>query len=73
MPPLIPPVPLTTKFTGDSASGVSQFWLNWFQAIRRQLAPTSGPYANDAAAKAAGIAVGQQYYLPTGAVSVRLT
>lgn len=34
--------------------------------------PIPGPYANDAAAKAAKIAIGSAYYQPSGAVVVRL-
>jgi hypothetical protein len=36
------------------------------------LVPTPGPYANDAAAAAAGVALLSQYYQPSGAVVVRL-
>ena len=32
-----------------------------------------GPYTNDAAAGAAGVSIGEMYYLPSGAVQVRLT
>ena len=34
---------------------------------------TPGPYANDAAAEAAGIPIGGQYYQTSGTVVVRLT
>ena len=35
---LLPPVPVTTKLPStDSGSGVSQYWINWFQLIRRNV------------------------------------
>ena len=45
-----------------------------FSAIQAMNDPiTHGPYANDTAAKAAGVPLGGQYYQPSGAVVVRLT
>ena len=45
-----------------------------FSAIQAMNDPiTHGPYANDAAAAAAGVPIGGQYYQPSGAVVVRLT
>lgn len=33
---------------------------------------TVGPYANDSTANTGGVAIGQMYYTPAGAVQVRL-
>ena len=45
-----------------------------FNAIQAMPDPiTPGPYANDAAAEAAGIPIGGQYYQTSGTVVVRLT
>lgn len=33
----------------------------------------SGPFADDTAAATGGVEIGQAYYLPTGAVQVRLS
>lgn len=41
-----------------------------FGTIRRAL--IQGPHANDAAANAAGVALGQPYYTSDGSVKVRL-
>lgn len=73
--PGIPPVPVQTPWDDKtSSSGITWQWLNWLKDVRdRALIKTPGPYANDAIAKAAGVAVGEQYYLPSGAVMVRLT
>lgn len=70
---VVPPVPVTTPFVAEaSTSGISTPWLNWFQQLRRKLNITPGPLADDVAAKAAGVEVGQQYYTAAGAVQVRL-
>ena len=80
----VPPIPITTPLADDKTqSGISWPWLRWYQQVQAKLGEITtlqngtlvlkGPFANDAAAKSAGINVGQPYYLPTGAVAVRLT
>jgi len=75
MAPPIPPVPVQTPLLDNkSASGVSWQWLNWLKDLRdRALDKPSGPYADDTAAKAAGVNIGEEYFTPAGAVMVRLT
>ena len=73
----LPPPPVNTPFPDDKAqSNISWSWLRWFQQLQAKVGEvfaTPGPYADDAHAKAAGVDIGQRYYLPTGAVVVRLT
>lgn len=77
LPPPLPTVPVTTPLPDDGAvSKVSLPWLSFFQLLQTMVikqSKTPGPYADDAAAQAKGVAVGQQYYQSTGAVVVRLT
>lgn len=53
----------TVKVSNTAIINTSGFWVG----------PTPGPYANDAAAAAANVAVGGVYYRDTGAVYVRLS
>lgn len=64
--------PVKSPLSQGSEVGVD--WRKWFQAIVTAFnSPVPGPFADDAAAKAAGINIGFQYYQPTtGAVVVRL-
>ena len=69
--------PIVTPFGDNSASGVSRPWIRFFQELQvaantPETDITPGPYANDAAAATAGVPLGSTYYLPTGAVVVRL-
>lgn len=77
LPPPLPTVPTTSPFPDkDAESQVSFPWLNFFRELQVQvvkLSTTPGPYADDATAKAKGVAIGQQYYQPNGTVMVRLT
>ena len=72
---LPPPVPTSTPLAEEqSQSGVSLPWLRWFQQMQARIVNiVPGPYADDPTAAKAGVNVGQPYYLPTGAVVVRLT
>ena len=63
----------------DSAGMLSDIWARW---IGTSLVPAvnnttpltiPGPYADDAAAKAGGVAKGSAYYRTSGAMWVRLT
>ena len=56
----------------DSAGLVVWPWVKWLQTVLTGVT-TPGPYANDAAAKAAGVPINGQYYQASGAVVVRLT
>lgn len=57
---------------------ISSTWDRWMSTAivpainNTTLLKIPGPYANDAAAAAAGVAIGSAYYLTTGAVVVRL-
>ena len=63
----------------DSTGLLSSQWLRWFStslvpAVNNTTPKTiPGPYANDAAAEAGGVAIGSAYYQASGAVVVRLT
>lgn len=72
------PVPVTTPLPDKgSDSQVSFPWLNFFQQLQAKIVELSiisvpGPYANDAAAATAGVAIGDAYFKPGGGLSVRL-
>jgi hypothetical protein len=77
MPPVTPP-PIVTPFGDRSASGISRPWIKWFQEVQAQLnSPDQdivpGPFADDAAAAAGGVLLGNTYFQPNGTVMVRLT
>ena len=55
----------------DRTGLVSRGWYEFFQSISTGLA-TSASYANDAAAEAGGVAVGE-YYRNGSAVQIRIT
>ena len=75
IPITLAPPPAQAQLATKDGNFMGPDWVRWFQVIRFILhdLPVAGPYANDAAAKAAGIVVGHVYYQPTGAVVVRLT
>jgi hypothetical protein len=52
----------------DASANTSKFTT--LSTIRKYLA--QGPYADDAAANTAGVALGQLYYTATGVVKVRI-
>lgn len=72
---------------GTQGSGFSWPWVQWFQQLQTQFNSivgnvaalmsatlvTPGPFADDTAAAAAGVAINGQYYKSTGEVFVRLT
>jgi hypothetical protein len=73
----VSPPPIVTPFGDTSASGVSRPWIRFFQELQISANTpdtdiTPGPYANDAAAAAAGVLIGSMYYQPNGTVMVRL-
>lgn len=59
-----------TKPIGDDGFFVWA-WMKQFQKFLTDVS-TPGPYADDAAAKVAGVPQFGQYYQPSGAVVVRL-
>ena len=69
----IPGPPGKTRFLDGLFA--SPEWIRWFNQVLDALngaVNTRGPYADDLAAKANGVAIGERYYQPSGAVVVRL-
>ena len=74
--------PIRSPFSQANSDGstinlVGRDWMKWFQQLVNSLNNTTpetipGPYANDVAAQAAGIALGALYYDATGVPHVRI-
>jgi hypothetical protein len=66
----LPPVPLRVPVLERRL--ISRDWAVWLNALAKQidLLTPAGTFANNAAAVAAGIAVGQTYQTATGEVRV---
>ena len=72
-PLTLPPSPVLSPFASNT-NQASDLYNKWFASLRAYiLRPVPGPFADDAAAAAAGINIGHAYYLASGAVVVRLT
>lgn len=61
----------TDLFIVEKVSG-NTHTTSYITATNLRKAMVRGPYANDAAANTAGVAVGEQYYTVAGDVKVRL-
>lgn len=63
----------------DKSGMISDIWARWFgTSVIPAINNTTplvipGPYADDAAAKAGGVAIGSAYYKGTGEMVARLT
>ena len=69
---MIPPSPIRSPLA-DGNNLASNEYNRWFQLVADALnAVVPGPFANDAAAKAAGVIIGRPYYQSSGTVVVRL-
>jgi hypothetical protein len=71
----IPELPVASTFSANDRLIVHQASSNTTKQISKTLIQTTfivGPYADDAAANAAGVVVGQPYYDSDGVVYVRL-
>jgi hypothetical protein len=66
----LPPVPLRAVVL--EGGYISRDWAVWFNALARQinLSAPAGTFANNAAAVAGGLAVGQAYQTVTGELRV---
>lgn len=67
---MLPPVPLRVPVLEHGL--ISRDWAVWLNALARQinLSAPAGTFANNAAAVAAGLAVGQAYQTATGELRV---
>ncbi len=72
-PTVLEPFDFRSPFS-DTSGRLTSWAQRWItQLVNHVNAVTPGPYANDAAAKAAGVSIGRQYYLDSGQVYVRRT